>query len=64
MWFSYNITCFAHLLQRVDFDAIVDYLALIYIMESKVKLVTTRIKRLLKVFSSHLFNLYYIKGKI
>ena len=32
-------------------------------MRSKVKPATTRIKRLLEVFSSYSFNLYYIKGK-
>ena len=58
-----NITSFAHLLMKVDFDAIVDHLALTYIMRSKVEPVTTRIKRLLEVLSSYSFNLYYIKGK-
>ena len=58
-----NIASFAHLLQKVDFDAIVDHLALTHIMRSKVELVTTRIKRFLEVLSSYSFNLYYIKGK-
>ena len=43
-----NITSFAHLLMTVDFDAVVDHLAIMHIM-----------KRL----SSYSFNLYYIKGK-
>ena len=30
-----NIVSFAHLLKRVDFDAIVDHLALTYIIKSK-----------------------------
>ena len=30
-----NITSFAHLLKRVDFDAIVDHLAITHIMKSK-----------------------------
>ena len=51
-----NIASFAHLLNRVDFNAIVDHLALTHIIKSKVEPATTRIKRL----SS---NLYYIKGK-
>ena len=47
---SINIV-FAHLLKRVDFDAIVDHLALIHIIKSKVELATTRIKRLLELIS-------------
>ena len=58
-----NITSFAHLLKKVDFDSVVDHLAITHIMKSKVEQVTTRIKRLLELLSSYLFNLYYIKGK-
>ena len=58
-----NITRFAHLLKKVDFDAVVDHLAIMHIMKSKVEPVTTRIKRLLDLLSSYSFNLYYIKGK-
>ena len=58
-----NIASFAHLLERVDFDAIVDHLALMHIIKSKAELATTRIKRLLELISSYSFNLYYIKGK-
>ena len=58
-----NIASFAHLLKRVDFDAIVDHLALMHIIKSKVELATTRIKRLLELISSYSFNLYYMKGK-
>ena len=57
-----NIASFSHLLKRIDFDAIVDHLALTHI-ESKMKLVTTRNKRLLELISSYSFNLYYMKGK-
>ena len=39
-----NIASFAHLLKRVDFDAIVDHLALIHIIKSKAEPATTRIK--------------------
>ena len=39
-----NITSFAHLLRKVDFDAIVDHLAITQIMGSKVELATNRIK--------------------
>ena len=58
-----DIASFAHLLKKVDFDAVVDHLALTHIMRSKVEPATTRIKRLLEVLSSYSFNLYYIKGK-
>ena len=43
-----NITSFAHLLKRVDFDTIVDHLALTHIIKSKAEPGTTRIKRLLE----------------
>ena len=58
-----NIATFSHLLKKVDFDAVVDHLAIIHIMRSKVEPTTTRIKRLLEVLSPYSFNLYYIKGK-
>ena len=57
------IASFAHLLRKVDFDAVVDHLAITQIMRSKVELATNRIKRLLKVLSSYSLNLYCIKGK-
>ena len=47
-----NIASFVHLLKRVDFDAIVDHLALTHIIKSKTELNTTRIKRLLEILSS------------
>ena len=43
-----NIANFAHLLKRVDFDAIVDHLALTHIIKSKAELAITRIKQLLE----------------
>ena len=52
-----------HLLKKVDFDTIVDHLAIMHIMRSKVEPASTRIKRLLELLSSYSFNLYYIKGK-
>ena len=58
-----NIASFLHLLKRVDFDVIVDHLALTHIIKSKAELATTRIKRLLELISSYSFNLYYVKGK-
>ena len=58
-----NITTFAHLLKKVDFDAVVDHLAITHIMRSKAEPATTRIKRYLELLSCYSFNLYYIKGK-
>ena len=58
-----NIATFSHLLKKVDFDAIVDHLAITHIMRSKAEPTTTRIKRLLELLSPYSFNLYYIKGK-
>ena len=58
-----NIASFAHLLKKVDFNAIVDHLAITHIMKSKTEPATNRIKRLLEILSSYSFNLYYIKGK-
>ena len=54
---------FQHLLRKVDFDAVVDHLAIMHIMKSKMEPTTNRIKRLLEVLSSYSFNMYYIKGK-
>ena len=58
-----NIATFLHLLRKVDFDAIVDHLAITHIMRSKAEPATTRIKRLLELLSPYSFKLYYIKGK-
>ena len=53
-----NIASFAHLLERVDFDAIVDHLSIKHIMKSKMEPATNRIKRLLEILRSYSFNLY------
>ena len=58
-----NIAMFSHLLKKVDFDVVVDHLAITHIMRSKAEPPTTRIKRLLELLSPYSFNLYYIKGK-
>ena len=58
-----NIASFSHLLNRVNFDAIVDDLSLTHIIKSKTERTTSRIKRLLELISSYSFNLYYMKGK-
>ena len=56
-----NITSFSHLLKRVDFDAILDHLALTHIIKSKAEPATTGTKRLLELISSYSFNLYLYK---
>ena len=58
-----NIATFSHLLKKVNFDAVVDHLAITHIMRSNAEPATTRIKRLLELLSLYSFNLYYIKGK-
>ena len=58
-----NIASFSHLLKTLDFDAVIDHLALVHILKSKTEPATTRIKRLLEVLSVYSFNLYYMKGK-
>ena len=58
-----NIATFSHLLKKVDFDAVVDHLAITHIMRSKAEPATARIKRLLELLSPYSFNPYYIKGK-
>ena len=58
-----NIASFANLLKKVDFNVIVDHLAITHIMRSKAEPATTRIKRLLELLSAYSINLYYIKGK-
>ena len=57
-----TLTSFAHLLKRVDYDALVDHLTIMHIIKSKMEPTTNRIKRLLEL-SSYSFNLYYMKGK-
>ena len=57
-----NIGSFLHLLKRVDFDGIVDHLALTHIIKNKLELATTRIKWLLELISSYSITLYYIQG--
>ena len=64
-----NIVCFSHLLKAVDFDAMVDHLALTNITKSKTEQATTRIKRQLDIipmsFNMHnmLHERYYNIGK-
>ena len=57
-----NIATF-HTLKKVDFDTVVDHLAIMHIMRSKAEPATARIKRLIELLSPYSFNLYYIKGK-
>ena len=57
-----NIASLAHLLRKVDFDVVVDHLAIMQIMRSKIEPATNRIKRLLEVLSAYSFILYKRKG--
>ena len=58
-----NIVTFLHLLKKVDFDAVVDHLAITHIMRSKAEPATTRLKRLIELLSPYSFNLYSSKEK-
>ena len=57
-----NIASFTHLLKQVDFNAIVDHLAITHIMKSKMEPATNRIKRLLEILS--LTHLTYITLRV
>ena len=48
-----NIASLLHLLNRVDFDSIIDHLAFTHIIKSKAEPVTTRIKRLHDTSNPH-----------
>ena len=48
-----NIASFPYLLKRVDFDTIIDPLALTHIIKNKAEPPTARIKRLLELISSY-----------
>ena len=63
MQISHKHSKFFSLVERVDFDAIVDHLSLTHIIKSKAEPATFRIKRLLELISLYSFNLYYIKEK-
>ena len=49
-----NIASFLHILKRIDFNVIVNHLALTHIIKSKAELATTRIKRLLELISKNM----------
>ena len=59
-----NISLFRHLFIKVYLDCTVDHLALTYIIKSKAKPDTSRIKRLLEMLSSYSINFDYMKGKL
>ena len=52
LWFSNQYSQFFTLIKRIDYNAIVDHLALTHIIKSKVEPATVRIKRLLELISS------------
>ena len=52
-----NIATFSHLLKKVNFDTVVDHLAITHIMRSKAEPATTIIKRLIELLS--LYSILY-----
>ena len=44
-----NIASFSHLLKRVEFDVILDHLALTHIIKSKAEPATPRIKKIIRL---------------
>ena len=58
-----NIATFSHLMKKVDFDAVVDHLAITLIMRSKAESATTRIKRLIELLSPYSFIYIILKEK-
>ena len=58
-----NIVSISHLLERVNFDSIVDHLSLTQIIQSKAEPATIRIKRLLELISSYSFKFVLYKEK-
>ena len=63
MLFGHKYHKLCTFIKRVDFNTVVDHLAITHIMKSKMEPATNRIKRLLEILSSFSFNMYYIKGK-
>ena len=47
-----NIATFSHLLKKVDFDAIVDHLAITHIMRSKAEPTTPRNQKINRIIES------------
>ena len=47
-----NITTFSHLLKKVDFDAVVDHLAITHIMRSKTEPATTKNQKIIGIIES------------
>ena len=63
MWIDYKYCTFSHLLRRLNFSAVVDHLALTYIMGTTSELATNMIQRLLEVMSLYMFHPHYLKSK-
>ena len=58
-----NIASFVHLLKKAAFDAIVNHLAIMHIMKSKVEPATTRIKEIVRTTELLLFQCVLHKRK-
>ena len=58
-----NIASFAHLLKRVDFDAVVDQLVIAHIIKSKMEPATNRIKKAIRSLKFLLIQLVLHQGQ-
>ena len=58
-----NIASFVHLLKRVDFNTVVDHLAITHIMESKMEPATNRIKKVTINFELLFLQFILYKGQ-
>ena len=58
-----NIALWKVYLKQYEFDACVDYAAVVQILKAKTEPATNHILRLLDRLSPYSFNLYYVKGK-
>ena len=58
-----NMGLWNTLLKRCELGAAVDHLAVVPILKTKTEPATPRTMRLLPLFSSYSFNLYFVKGK-
>ena len=61
--FAINIASFVHLLKRVDFDVVVDHLAIMHIMKSKMEPPTNRNKKVAGDFKFLFLQFILYKGQ-
>ena len=58
MSIAVDMSGFAYLLKKQDFDAVADHIIVTFLMKSKTELPTTVIKRLFEIL-----NVYFLKEK-